>query len=451
MLIEKENQVEEIVKSFCDLLQGILSKHFDKLDSQVRLYLYQRRAGEETWTCLIPETDQGCSLYEDVNEDFKDSRTYRACSRYELRWSWTGTKKCQSIKFILKVATDELLVKIKDMLYLERISEVVRELEKEEEREKNSLYQYFFGNLLNKEWMVRQYVALSLKEYKLPDWRIFIQLSAMMYEKRTISTCMYFLEEEEELKADYQLRFVKGNDLLERMEDQNVRSIRKLMELAGSKQGLVVRKPDYIVEGTVNNENSKNLKSCVEFGGHMAWKLKLEGEVIFEYNKGGCKLPELESKNNKEKQLEKVKYIYCSEKRKEKIRNTIKRLCKVSSHGASIVFMEREKLFYEVKRLSRYHRAYWVEGVDLDTCSDLEGILAIDGAILADLDCMCYAVGAILDGEITIEGRSDRGARYNSVVNYVHAIKKKYSEGAIDFHYCAAIISEDETLDVEIL
>lgn len=48
MLIEKENQVEEIVKSFCDLLQGILSKHFDKLDSQVRLYLYQRRAGEET-------------------------------------------------------------------------------------------------------------------------------------------------------------------------------------------------------------------------------------------------------------------------------------------------------------------------------------------------------------------------------------------------------------------
>ena len=48
----------------------------------------------------------------------------------------------------------------------------------------------------------------------------------------------------------------------------------------------------------------------------------------------------------------------------------------------------------------------------------------IDGAILADKDGICFAIGVILDGVANDKGRKDRGARYNSSIRYVSSREK---------------------------
>ena len=61
----------------------------------------------------------------------------------------------------------------------------------------------------------------------------------------------------------------------------------------------------------------------------------------------------------------------------------------------------------------------------------------------------CHAAGAILDGEMISAGRSDRGARYNSIANYVSWVLKKWEKEKGEKYFCfAAIISEDEMVNL---
>lgn len=82
----------------------------------------------------------------------------------------------------------------------------------------------------------------------------------------------------------------------------------------------------------------------------------------------------------------------------------------------------------------------------------MSGIASIDGAIIADIDGRFHVVGAILDGESVVEGNSGRGARYNSLVNYVNWIYKKYTDTSekIQKAWCfAVVLSEDGMVDLE--
>ena len=69
--------------------------------------------------------------------------------------------------------------------------------------------------------------------------------------------------------------------------------------------------------------------------------------------------------------------------------------------------------------------------------------------MLFDTNGSCYAIGVILDGEAIIPGDVSRGARFNSIKNYiawkkVELRKKKYSEAI----FAGIIISEDQTIDI---
>ena len=65
-------------------------------------------------------------------------------------------------------------------------------------------------------------------------------------------------------------------------------------------------------------------------------------------------------------------------------------------------------------------------------------VTSIDGAVLLDLECTCYGVGVILDGEAKSKGNLSRGARYNSALTFLDGKKG----------YMAVVVSEDRTIDI---
>ena len=69
----------------------------------------------------------------------------------------------------------------------------------------------------------------------------------------------------------------------------------------------------------------------------------------------------------------------------------------------------------------------------------LERATTIDGTIIADPECVCHAVGIILDGSANTDCTPERGSRYNSAVRYVG----DGSQGRM-----AMVLSEDGTLDI---
>lgn len=90
----------------------------------------------------------------------------------------------------------------------------------------------------------------------------------------------------------------------------------------------------------------------------------------------------------------------------------------------------------EVKRLKS--QAIPIDPVELSS-SLIKLITSIDGAILIDQDGICHAIGVILDGLASKNGKPSRGARYNSAIRYV-----EYTD-----HPCmAVVISEDGLIDL---
>lgn len=486
-------------------LKEVILSHYDKMSDHVHLYICENMEGSDEWHCLSEDRESAAALaemlcdkdgqgvrqnadikagenieyilYGAFKDEFQDSRLNGDGGSKKVWWIWAGDTIKESLRLILKIFTDEMLDKIEDMLYLERIWELGRELngnisEKTEKLKENKTYQYFFGNIMDKEWLNTQYVKLALREYGLPDWKTFLEISALFYEKRTISTHIFFLEKDEEIQAQYILQFdveTRGEQV-GKLDIENRRTIRKLMELSGPEHGLAVRKAVdidvgegiektvYTIEGIVNNEEMEG-KNSIEFKDHLVWRLKKGKEILFEYRDGQYKLLELEveDKDDIDTELEKLRQFPCSQKEQERIIDTVKKIKEKSNHGTSIVFMDDTTLGEETKRLGRHNRAYQVEMFDLsDLPARLPGILAIDGAILAGMDCCSSVIGVIVDGDTITKGNSGRGARYNSLVNYVHVVKerelKRKAEGRREevVFCCAVIISEDRMINVEI-
>ena len=112
-------------------------------------------------------------------------------------------------------------------------------------------------------------------------------------------------------------------------------------------------------------------------------------------------------------------------------------------HGTTLIFGNFKDIKNEAIRLSNYGRGMLISPVDLiEQREVITNITAIDGAIMLDYECRCYAIGVILDGDMVIKGKPERGARYNSVTNYVERQKKAGR------NFLAVVISEDRTIDL---
>ena len=387
-------------------------------------------------------------------KQIRDSRINGAGRMKDVLFVFCDRKRTESLRLIAGICAHEILGQLRDLLYLERLEE----LGICNDGEGEPVCKYFFGSLQDKEWIVREYVKRALRDNHLPERNMFVQISAMFYEKRTIDTCMYFCEEADKLddRRVKKLNFSEEFQKTARLDGKNLRYIRKLMELSGAGHGLLIKRHNdsYTIEGVVKDSDSLKKGVFVKFENHLIWKLNKGSETIFEYCNGIYKLPGLESKDNTDAQLNKLDKLNLQPYEIQKMKSAIQSVARKCQHGTSIIFMDEDTLKQELKSLSKYHRTYQVEPLDLEQgVSDFEGILAIDGAILADTNCKCYAVGAIVEAELVKTGTIGRGARYNSLVNYVHALFKKETAKPerIGKVICfAAIISEDETIDVEI-
>lgn len=216
-------------------------------------------------------------------------------------------------------------------------------------------------------------------------------------------------------------------------ELSNIRYIRKVLEISDRQVPLLVTFDNKII-GLIKEVMPQECR--INFLGTLKWDIFWNGYTI-KFRDGMFKIPC--SKNevinfgtNFDISKDNIKRIRCV------IQQAVRQ-----THGTSIILSTRENVIREVDRLCKYNRGIKISPVDLVKHQDfIINLTAIDGAIMIDTECICYGIGMILDGEAMSKGTPSRGARYNSVVNY---IKTKEASGE---KYSAIIISEDNTVDV---
>jgi len=118
------------------------------------------------------------------------------------------------------------------------------------------------------------------------------------------------------------------------------------------------------------------------------------------------------------------------------------------SHGTSVLFFQGLDAKKRIKKLYEHNRAvcikYPIEGVTDDAVrASLLAISRIDGAFAVNVkDKEITAFGVILDGDSTSPGNIGRGARFNTMNNFVFLCNKVTPHSAL-----AMVISEDGSIE----
>lgn len=280
--------------------------------------------------------------------------------------------------------------------------------------------------------IVYQTLSNFLFEFHMPPQEILTYLSALKYEGANNYSKMVFYVDEDGVK----LRIALDSPV--QISINNARNIRKLMEIATEDFYLEVKGGEVrsIVQLLFTNQ-----AKIIEFKNYLNWRILFGEYYIVEYKNGEIRLPNL---------LDKYKYIQnsmCQHFGEIKSKEQIDELCKTieyasaQKHGTSIIISDDAEK--EVERLCGAKRGFKIEKFNiLDNKSLVEHITSIDGAVIIDSDGYCYGIGMIVDGEAVVQGDNSRGARYNSIYNY---IVQKHIQGD---YYVAAIISEDGMIDI---
>ncbi|KAB0443977.1 diadenylate cyclase [Lysinibacillus fusiformis] len=109
-------------------------------------------------------------------------------------------------------------------------------------------------------------------------------------------------------------------------------------------------------------------------------------------------------------------------------------------HGTMVVVTKDAE--NEAKRLCK--QSFLINKIGEIQDSIVNGITAIDGAILLDDTGICYAIGVILDGVANNKiGTVSRGARYNSALRYLNYCKEE------NILCLIVIVSEDKYIDIK--
>lgn len=214
----------------------------------------------------------------------------------------------------------------------------------------------------------------------------------------------------------------------------NTRELRKLLEMAHSGIDLLV------YQGKVIGIGSSSLcKRKIVFKGYGKWRLVFNDITILYTEANRCYTTCTLEGVDFRKIFTRVFGCECNS---EHISDRMQAAIMSIKHGTGIIISHYAK--DEAARLCKLHRGIPVETFSMiESNALLRGITSIDGALMIDENGICYAIGVILDGTAVIPGDTARGARYNSLTNYVAC------EKANDHPACmAVIISEDGGIDI---
>lgn len=213
------------------------------------------------------------------------------------------------------------------------------------------------------------------------------------------------------------------------------RAVRKLLELS-SERFCLLSDSGYIygfgqIEGYYN-EKEEDL-FIINFTKHYTWELIHAGNVLMSVAYAQPQLPKQRMDETKFKSDVCRIFKNISVDSLEVLWALVLKATE-QKHGTMVVVSTGAR--EEANRLAK--QCTLIEPIRL-TSEIMQQVTGIDGAVLLGPDCICYAIGVILDGLASNKGTPSRGARYNSAIRYVES--SSYS--------CLAIvISEDGSIDL---
>lgn len=275
--------------------------------------------------------------------------------------------------------------------------------------------------------IINRTVADIIKAFQLPLLDEIVFFSTLKYEGEENHSILYFPLKQDKLIC----KSIIFDSVIELSKD-NGRQIRKVMEMSNEEFAILVE----------HNKikalcRTKDLQSgCViKFMGNQNWILAIDNKSVFSYENGNVVFSFQEKKNDNLTQAIKEQFFQLSWQEQERIEYVIRMAC-TQRHGTSIIVFEDDNI--EVERLCELDRGIKIEDINLFENSEyIERITSIDGAIFMDMSCSCSFIGVIVDGMSILKGNPARGARYNSIYNYV-ALKAKENIKCL-----GVIISED--------
>lgn len=313
---------------------------------------------------------------------------------------------------------------------------------------------FFSFKMPNKRALFGDYVDYFLKKNELPPAEVLIELSAEKYEGSE-SEARIYIDCQDVVDLEI-LDEVGEKDRI--INSENRRMIRKMMEI--SKRGMVYLhaeregekgKRNCLIKKLVKGEKDKGL--YIKFFGYLCWGIVYDGREEIIYERGQYIL---NSSENKEEYLakieilkEKIDVLSMPAKLKKwfdsnRIRNLVE-ILKEQKHGTAVILTNSSR---EVERLCRLNRGILIKE-DVSIYGDESGwnkeqllsLTSIDGALFMNLNGRCVAIGVIVDGVAKRKGNNGKGARYNSIVNYVRQKGKKNI-------YLGIIVSEDGMIEL---
>lgn len=388
---------------------------------------------------------RGDNIFVEQTDEKEIVQCYKLCEKYELVLCHYFDEVRLSIIFdIPKKPYINILLDYFIKAYISTKEEYLQKLLKNPAHYKNiDSFFYFSGRSrfieLSCEVEEELIISRAVTEFFFFCYDIDINfvtfLSCQTYEGESVSCNIYFPRRNFGRGRRHAHLSIKFRDDIEFSAD-NVRRIRKIMEMARYPLNLVVGREKKIMGYT--EELPRKYEGKVSIYGKQFWKFALaDAELI--YNEGVYRLNSVIKKESAT--VDDVVY-QLSREQNEQINQVILE-AKKQIHGTTLIFGDLKDIKSEAIRLANYGRGILISAVDLKKKREIiTNITAIDGAIMLDYECRCYAIGVILDGDMVIKGKPERGARYNSVTNYV---ERQKSAGK---NFFAVVISEDRTIDL---
>jgi DisA bacterial checkpoint controller nucleotide-binding len=215
------------------------------------------------------------------------------------------------------------------------------------------------------------------------------------------------------------------------------RGIRKLLEVSSDAMALLCDGACVWGLGSplqIYDPLSENVFE-IRFTGNYAWELVHAENIMLTVKYRKPNLPR--EKFNKVQFHDHINLIFNADSLSENLLVEAVEAAVDQSHGTMLIISANAEL--ESERLSAQSTKIEVIPISKDIVSHVS---SVDGAIIVSPNGNIYSFGVILDGLATKNGKSSRGARYNSAIRYIDGQNK------INVPCLAIIVSEDGYVEI---